>query len=117
MQTMQRHRNGSKIIRTPSLRMVSLQTLQRHRLHNNKTMTVYVDNTNHKFRNMRMCHMVADTLEELHEMAEQLKLPKTAFQGLHRIKHYDICKSMRQKALQLGAKPITTKQLVRLYKG
>jgi hypothetical protein len=47
--------------------------------------------------------MTADTLEELHEMAEKLGLRRW-FQNTG-TPHYDLCKSKRLKAIKLGAIP------------
>lgn len=72
-------------------------------------MSVYVDEPIYPFqgkngRKMMMCHMVADTLAELHAMAEQLGV-RRHFQAHTRYPHYDICKSKRAQALALGALP------------
>ena len=69
-------------------------------------MAVYVDDAFIPFRRMKMCHMVADTVEELHEMAEKLGLRKW-FQKDPRMPHYDICKSKREEAVALGAREIS----------
>jgi hypothetical protein len=50
---------------------------------------------------MKMSHMTADTLEELHAMAERLGLRKW-FQN-KTTPHYDLCKSKREEAIKLGA--------------
>lgn len=70
-------------------------------------MGVYVDAPIYPFigrsgRKMMMCHMVADTLAELHDMAEKLGV-RAHFQAHTRYPHYDICKSKRTQALSLGA--------------
>lgn len=72
-------------------------------------MGVYVDAPIYPFygrngRKMMMCHMVADTLAELHDMAEKLGV-RAYFQACTRYPHYDICKSKRTQALALGALP------------
>lgn len=75
-------------------------------------MSVYVDFPLWKFGRMVMCHMMADTIEELHDMAERLGLRRAWFQnGKH--PHYDICKAKRAEAVRLGAKEVTTKELLR----
>lgn len=72
---------------------------------------VYVDNAFIPFGRMIMCHMVADTLEELHEMADKIGVNRKWFQN-KRMHHYDICKSKRKLAVKYGAKEITTKELL-----
>lgn len=68
-------------------------------------MSVYVDDYFAHFRGMKMCHMTADTLVELHEMAQKLGL-RHWFQDTG-TPHYDICKSKRDQAIKLGAIPET----------
>lgn len=68
-------------------------------------MAVYVDPAQHKFGRMIMCHMWADTLEELHQMAEKLGLKRSWFQKPPKAswEHYDVSKGKRALAVQLGA--------------
>jgi Protein of unknown function (DUF4031) len=71
-------------------------------------MTVYVGVPMWPFRNMMMCHMFADTEEELDEMAKKLGLRQSWKQGkdysrVGRLVHYDIAKSKRAQAIGLGA--------------
>lgn len=65
-------------------------------------MAVYVDSYFTTYKKMKMCHMVADSLAELHEMAEKLGL-RRHFQHKARYPHYDVCLSKRALAIQLGA--------------
>lgn len=74
-------------------------------------MTIFVDDM-HKypigqFRRMKMSHMIADTEEELHEMAAKIGVNRKWYQG----DHYDISMSMRAKAVALGAVEITMREL------
>lgn len=62
-----------------------------------------------------MSHMAADTLEELHEMAQAIGVDKRHFQDKPGKPHYDICKEMKVKALRLGAKEVNDRELIRLY--
>jgi hypothetical protein len=64
------------------------------------------------------CHMATDDLseegfEELHTMAEQLGLPRRAFQRHPRHPHYDLPPDKRSLAVELGAVEVTSKELVR----
>lgn len=76
---------------------------------------VYVDNQKNKYRCMVMCHMIADTEKELHEMAGKIGIKRKWFQGKG-IKHYDICLTKRTLAIQNGAKEITPHELVSIIK-
>lgn len=66
-------------------------------------MSVYVDNERNAFRNMKMCHLIADTLDELHEFADKLGLHREWFQPSVNLPHYDISQSKRKLAIELGA--------------
>ena len=44
-------------------------------------MTVFIDNANIPYKRMIMCHMVADTLEELHIMADAIGVKRKWFQS------------------------------------
>jgi hypothetical protein len=72
--------------------------------------SVYVDDFYTPYRNMKMCHMLADSLEELHAMADQLGLKRSWFQG----DHYDICMSKRALAVKFGAVEVSTREIVRV---
>lgn len=65
---------------------------------------------------MVMCHMVADTIEELHEMATALGVRKW-FQDKPNKPHYDICLQRKMQAIKLGAKEVTSKELLNVLKG
>lgn len=74
-------------------------------------MTVYVDKPRHRLGRMVMCHMAADTLQELHAMAVELGVAKH-FQNKPGAPHYDICKASRARAISLGAVEVTSKYLL-----
>lgn len=70
-------------------------------------MTVYVDDMRAPFRRMIMCHMIADTEEELHSMAHRIGVKRKWYQG----NHYDISLTKRRLAVRFGAVEITMRQL------
>lgn len=71
-------------------------------------MAVYVDDMRAKFGRMVMCHLVADTLAELHAMADQIGVARRWYQGppVSRWPHYDISLLKRAAAVQAGAREI-----------
>lgn len=71
-------------------------------------MAVYVDNMRASFRQMIMCHMLADSLDELHAMADKIGVARKWFQRYSRIPHYDICLSKKALAISHGAVQLTT---------
>jgi hypothetical protein len=79
-------------------------------------MSVYVDRSRYSFRNMTMCHMVADTIEELHEMADKIGVNRRWFQNCPTHPHYDVCMEKRKLAIQYGAIVVTNKQMVEVLR-
>ena len=80
-------------------------------------MAVYVDAPIHPFGRMLMCHMVADTDDELHRMADQIGVSRKWHQKVGRPQsHYDICKSKRALAVNFGAVEISRKELASFIK-
>ena len=66
-------------------------------------MSVYVDDAVTLWRGRRWAHLMADTLDELHAMAERLGVPRRAFQDKRSGAHYDLNEELREQALRLGA--------------
>jgi hypothetical protein len=67
----------------------------------------YVDDMRAKFGRMTMCHMIADTDDELHAMADRIGVARKWFQG----DHYDLALSRRALAVAAGAQEITRVEL------
>jgi hypothetical protein len=75
-------------------------------------MAVYVDNMRATFGRMKMCHMIADSSEELLEMADKIGVQRKWLQdaGTYR-EHFDIALSKRKLAVEAGAIEITMSAL------
>lgn len=75
-------------------------------------MAVYVDDMRAKFGRMVMCHMIADTEEELLAMADRIGVARRWHQypGGPR-SHFDISLSKRALAVEAGAVEITVREL------
>lgn len=72
-------------------------------------MSVYVDDMQARYGRMVMCHMIADTPDELHAMADRIGVARRWHQG----DHYDICKAKRRLAVSFGAIELTRMDLGR----
>lgn len=68
-------------------------------------MTIYVDRARNGFGRMLMCHMIADTPDELHAMADRIGVARRWFQQPPRASfwHYDIAQTKRALAVAAGA--------------
>jgi hypothetical protein len=68
-------------------------------------MAVYVDGARNRFRQMVMSHMIADTLDELHAMADAIGMRREWFQAAPpaSFPHYDLTQSRRKRAIGNGA--------------
>lgn len=79
-------------------------------------MSVYVDRAINPYGRMMMCHMTADTLDELHAMADRIGIKRRWFQNDSSLPHYDICKSKRALAVAAGAQEIGWRELAAMIK-
>lgn len=83
-------------------------------------MTVYVDDARmsapHLLRGRaKWSHMTADTREELHDFAvNQLGMSRHWFQDHPRLWHYDVVERTRERAIELGARPVTVREFVEI---
>jgi hypothetical protein len=76
-------------------------------------MAVYVDDVVHQFGRMKMCHMWADTLDELLQMADRIGVCRCWIQGHPELSHpkykkaswvhFDIALGKKKRALAAGA--------------
>lgn len=75
-------------------------------------MPIYVDDMKAKFGRLVMCHMIGDTDDELHEMADKIGVQRKWHQKPPKSKysHYDIALSKRKIAVENGAIEITWRQ-------
>jgi len=78
-------------------------------------MAVFVDDMQAKYGRMKMCHMLADTEQELHDMADKIGVARRWHQYAGTPKsHYDICLSKRAIAVSLGAKEIEMRETAQI---
>lgn len=68
-------------------------------------MSVYVDDVRHRFGRMIMCHMWADSVDELLAMADRVGAQRKWLQGPPKASwvHFDVSLTMKAKALASGA--------------
>jgi hypothetical protein len=73
---------------------------------------VYVDDMNAAYGRMKMSHLLADSDEELHAMAERIGVNRKWWQSPEKTagSHYDIALSKKAKAIEFGAIAITWRQ-------
>lgn len=80
-------------------------------------MSVYVDNGRYSFGRMIMCHMTADTSEELFAMAVKIGVYAGHVQkrGTPR-EHFNVCLSKRSLAVAMGAIEISERRTVEIMR-
>lgn len=73
-------------------------------------MAVLVDDAVWPFDGRLWAHMVSDeSYDELHEFAQAMGIPRRGFQG----DHYDVPTEYRARAIEMGATPVGSRELVR----
>lgn len=78
-------------------------------------MSVYIDDFNAPYGRMKMCHMIADTREELDSMASKIGVAHKWIQLKGRFPHYDICLSKKKLAIEAGAIECSSRDLVKKF--
>ena len=76
-------------------------------------MAAYVDRPKWYWRDQYWCHLLADSLDELHDFAGRLGKPRRAFQA-KRLPHYDLTVGQRRIAIDLGAIEVRSRDIVLL---
>ncbi len=75
-------------------------------------MPVYIDNYNAKFGRMTMCHLIADTHDELMAMVDKIGVQRKWIQKAGtEWEHFDICLNKKEEAIKAGAIAVTTRDL------
>jgi hypothetical protein len=59
------------------------------------------------------CHLMADTLPELHAFAKQIGVARHWFHRTKRHPHYDLVESERVKAIAAGAEAMSGVEMIR----
>jgi hypothetical protein len=75
-------------------------------------MSVYVDDMQAQYGRMKMCHMLADTTEELLAMVDRIGVDRKWIQNAGTTReHFDIALSKRALALAAGAQLVGPRDL------
>ena len=79
-------------------------------------MAIYVDFVQIKFKGYKWCHMLADSLQELHDFAAFIDVDARLFHRNASYPHYDITVQMREIAIAQGAIPADRKKIIECAK-
>lgn len=69
---------------------------------------VYID----KKGKLGWSHLVSDSIHELHDFAQKIGLKHDWFQAKPEKPHYDVKGMMRRRAIEQGAKEVSSKEIV-----
>lgn len=74
---------------------------------------LYVDRIqNRGWRYGKSCHLIGDTLEELHAFAIRLGMRREWFQDKPGKPHYDLTEARRTEAVRLGAVELSNREFI-----
>lgn len=77
---------------------------------------IYIGTREYEYNGMKMSHMVADTIQELHAMAERIGVSRRFFQNKDNKPHYDICLLKKKAALKKGAQVVDDREIVKVLR-
>lgn len=75
---------------------------------------VYVDDAEVQKHGYAWFHLMADSIQELHEFAIEIGLSARAFHRGARYPHYDVTVGQRRRALEMGAVAISTRDAIQI---
>ena len=76
-------------------------------------MAILIDEARWWYRGRKWCHLVSDeSLDELHDFAEAVGIPRRGFQG----DHYDVPEEYRADLIAAGAQVVESRELLRRLK-
>ena len=61
-------------------------------------------------------HLIADSIDELHEFAKEIGLKREWFQDNEKHPHYDIWGVMVKRAIKKGAIVVSSKEIIQIFK-
>lgn len=78
-------------------------------------MAVYVGTMEFPFGRMIMFHLIADTVDKLHQMVDKIGVNRKWFQHKREdgLPHYDICKLKKVLAIKHGAIELHDREILR----
>ncbi len=79
-------------------------------------MAIYVDFVQIPFKGYKWCHMLADSLQELHDFATLIEVDARLFHRNASYPHYDITVQMRETAIAQGAIAADRKKIIECAK-
>jgi len=79
-------------------------------------MSVYVDDAAIMWKGKLRFHMIADSLDELHEFASRVGIRPCWFHRSKSSPHYDITEPQKHAALAAGAQAVTGRELVEIIR-
>ena len=68
-------------------------------------MAVYVHDARHRFSRYVLSLMLADSIDELHAMADRISVPRSWFRNRW-LPHYELPHAMLRRAIAAGAQPV-----------
>ena len=73
-------------------------------------MTIIIDDAEVPAHDRLWCHLASDvSFEELHEFARSIEIPERGFDG----DHYDVPIDRRAELISVGARSVTSRELVK----
>lgn len=78
---------------------------------------IFVDDAAIPYKGKLRYHLAADSLDELHEFAAKIGVKKCWYHNHRLVPHYDVNETQRLTAIDNGAVPMGTKEIILRARG